>query len=352
MQTEKTITIYDIAKEAEVSPATVSRVLTGSANVKNEKKRRIMALIDKYNFKPSAVARGLSDTKNRIIGIIVADIRNSFYADMYVACENAASREGYSVMLFNSFASMDIEKTQMEKLAEWRADAIIQLGGAVDARKSSAEYARAVNEVAGNIPFVVSGKMDGTDCYRVSIDHARALEMIAAHLYEKGNRRIALVGGRPDVLSTYIKYQRFLELTEKYDFERGNLYTENWGGYGFNEGEKTIDEMFKRFRLAGVPVPEAIICINDTTAAGAIKRINAEGLRIPENISVVSYDNVELCEIIEPSLSSVAYDYETIGKIMVKTAIDAGKGKEVSHERLVEPAGLVVRRSSNFERIL
>ena len=86
----KNITIYDIAKEAGVSAATVSRVLTNNAKVRPEKKERILQLIEKYQFKPNAMARGLSDTKSKIIGIIAADVRNPFYAQVFVACELAA----------------------------------------------------------------------------------------------------------------------------------------------------------------------------------------------------------------------------------------------------------------------
>ena len=90
----KNVTIYDIAEEADVSPATVSRVLTGSANVRQDKKKRVVELIQKYNFKPSAVARSLTDTRRKLIGIIAADVRNVFYADVYVACEIAADQLG------------------------------------------------------------------------------------------------------------------------------------------------------------------------------------------------------------------------------------------------------------------
>ena len=97
----KPITIYDIAKEAQVSPATVSRVLTNSAKVRPEKRDKVLALIAKYNFKPNAMAKGLADTKSKIIGIISADIRNPFYAELFVCCEQAAKEAGYTVMLSN-----------------------------------------------------------------------------------------------------------------------------------------------------------------------------------------------------------------------------------------------------------
>lgn len=349
-QTDKKITIYEIAKEAGVSPATVSRVLTGNANVKQEKKEKVLELIKKYNFKPSAVARGLSDTKSRIIGIIVADIRNTYYADMYVACENAANKEGYSVMLMNSFGRVDMEIRQLGKLVQWRADAIIQLGGAVDSLTTDPSYVKEVNRLLGNIPLVVTGKLDNTNCYQVQIDAAAAMDMLVQHLVSNGNKRIALVGGRLDVESTYIKYNEFLKLTKELGLENSPLYTDNFGGYGIEEGTASMNELIERFSLAGKPLPEAVICINDSTAAGVIKSIRKHGLKIPEDITVVSYDNTNLCEVAEPGLTSVAYDYEKYGKTLVRTAIDVADGKSADKQTLIKPSGLMVRKSSNYKR--
>ena len=95
----KQITIYDIAKEAGVSASTVSRVLTNNANVRPEKKEKVQAIIDKYNFRPNAFAKGLSDTRSNLIGFITADVRNPFYSAVFVACENAARERGYRVLL-------------------------------------------------------------------------------------------------------------------------------------------------------------------------------------------------------------------------------------------------------------
>lgn len=349
-QTDKKITIYEIAKEAGVSPATVSRVLTGNANVKQEKKEKVLELIKKYNFKPSAVARGLSDTKSRIIGIIVADIRNTYYADMYVACENAANKEGYSVMLMNSFGRVDMEIKQLGKLVQWRADAIIQLGGAVDSLTTDPTYVKEVNRLLGNIPLVVTGKLDNTSCYQVQIDAAAAMDMLVQHLVSNGNKRIALVGGRLDVESTYIKYNEFLKLTKELGLENSPLYTDNFGGYGIEEGTASMNELIERFSLADKPLPEAVICINDSTAAGVIKSIRKHGLKIPEDITVVSYDNTNLCEVAEPGLTSVAYDYEKYGKTLVRTAIDVADGKSADKQTLIKPSGLMVRKSSNYKR--
>jgi LacI family transcriptional regulator len=183
------ITIYDLAKEAHVSPATVSRVLTGSSNVSSEKKNRVLSLIEKYNYKPNALARGLSDTRTKVIGILTADIRNPYYAAVFIACEQAANNRGYTLILCNSLNDNLLEEHYLEKLEEQRVDAIILVGGRADELVSDQSYVEHVNKISNYIPIIVTGKLDGTDCYQVNLDQVWAVEIVMDHLIEKGSYR-------------------------------------------------------------------------------------------------------------------------------------------------------------------
>lgn len=213
----KAVTIYDIAKEAGVSPSTVSRVLTNNANVRQEKREKIQGLFEKYNFTPNAIARGLSDTKSRVIGIVAADVRNPYYAEVFVACENAAREAGYTVLLCNSLGETEREFLHLEMLQQQRVEAVIQLGGRVDDLVSNEKYVERVSQLTATIPMVVTGKLDGTQCYEVQIDAEQAAELLMEHLIGLGHRKIALVGGRKNVTSTYAKYLKYRELLEKHE---------------------------------------------------------------------------------------------------------------------------------------
>ena len=142
----KKITIYDIAREAGVSPATVSRVLTGNAGVRSDKYEAVQALISKYNFRPNALARGLSETRRKVIGIIMADVRNAYYANLFVACEQAARKAGYSLLLENSLGQQEIEEAQLGLMEEQRVDAIILVGGRADDLHSNEAFVKKVNQ--------------------------------------------------------------------------------------------------------------------------------------------------------------------------------------------------------------
>lgn len=336
--TQKEITIYDIASEAGVSPATVSRVLTKSTRVSQEKREAVESLIKKYKFRPNALARSLSDTKTRVLGILMADIRNPYYAALAVECEKAANKRGYTALLCNALSDKSLEDGNLEKLYEQRVDAIIQVGCRVDDLVSDREYAAHVNRISRTIPFIITGKLDGADCYRVNIDDAKGMESVFEYLISLGHRRIALLGGEKRVKSTYDKWQQYIYLTGKYnlvfreDFVQEDNYSDKGGYHAMNR------------LLALDTIPSAVIAVNDFSAVGAMKAVTERGLSVPGDISVISFDNTFLSEIVSPKLTTIDYDYELFGESLVNIAISAVQKKRVPKEQLITPR-LIIRES-------
>ncbi|MCI9219870.1 MAG: LacI family transcriptional regulator [Lachnospiraceae bacterium] len=335
----KVITIYDIASEAGVSVSTVSRVLTNNANVRPEKKEKVQQLINKYNFKPNAMARGLTDPKNKVIGIIAADVRNVYYANIFVACETEARKAGYRVLLCNSLGEKEREEEQLEMLYEQRVGAIIQLGGRADDLTSDVEYAERVNLITNSIPLVVTGKLDGTMCYQMQIDAMKAMDLAMEHLIDLGHKRVALVGGRLDVLSTFEKLQRYRQILKNYHLDYHEEYIRT-GGYDYKTGYEEMNKLFQCSRM-----PTAVIAINDYAAAGVARSIIEHGCRVPDDISVMSYDNTQVAELLTPRMTSIDYRYEEFAGKLVGTALAAIAGKSIPRIQLQTP-DLVVREST------
>ena len=335
----RAVTIYDIAKEAGVSTATVSRVLTKRANVNQKKRETVEALIEKYNYRPNALARGLSDTKSKVIGIITADIRNPFYAETFVACEIAAKEAGYTVLLCNSFGMTEIEEEQLVMLQQQQVDVIIQLGGRADDLVSDLGYVEKVNNLTKYIPMVIAGKLDGTPCYQVRIDAKKAAELLLEYLIGMGHEKMVFIGGWKNVVSTYEKYQKYQEILGKYriDFHEDDFIE---GSYDYDTGYISMNQIFEKKCL-----PTAVIAINDFSAAGVVRSINEHGYNIPDDISVVSYDNAYIANLLMPKLTSIDYNYEMFGKELVETAISAAEGKPKPLLQRIIPT-LVIRESS------
>lgn len=338
----KAITIYDIAREAGVSPSTVSRVLTSNANVRQEKKERVLQLIEKYNFKPNALARGLADTRSKVIGLLAADVRNPFYAALFVACEKAANEAGYTLLSSNSLDILEQEKALLEKMQEQKVDAIIQVGGSVDDLATNLEYAEFVNQIMTTTPVIVTGKLDGTQCHMVQIDAVKVMDLLMEHLIELNHKKIAMIGGSVDVASTFVRVQRYKQLLQKYKIDYCSDFVMTKGSYNAESGYALMNEMFEKGNI-----PTAVIAINDFTATGIVRSILEHKYRIPEDISVVSQDNTFLTSIAVPNLTSVDYDYEEFGRKLIETAIAVIEGREVSMLQKVMPK-LIVRESSGY----
>lgn len=339
------ITIYDIAEEAGVSASTVSRVLRNNVKVSEDKREKVLALVEKYNFKPNTFARGLSDTRSRTIGILTADVRNPYYASMFIACERAAREENYSVILYNFLGEMELEEELLGRLQEQRVDAIILLGGHEDELVTNMEYVEVINSVMAVIPVVITGRLDGTQCNMVRIDNMRSIDLVMDHLLSLGHERIAVIGGRMDVLSTFEKVVRYKQILKENGIPFDPELIGQGGHYDYESGYQQMNQLFEKNIL-----PDAVIAINDFAALGIIRSIHEHGKRVPEDISLVSYDNTYMAETSVPKLTSIDYNYEEYGKKLVRTAIGLIEGKSFDRMQAVEPTLIVRESSTKYEK--
>lgn len=336
---KKRISIYTIAKEAGVSPATVSRVLTGSARVSEEKKRRVQELIEKYDFRPNAVAQGLSRVETKVIGLLVSDIRDPFYAGIAVACEKAAAERGYMLILCNSFGRQEMELDYLEKYYCQRVDAVIQMGGAVEGLVSDTEYVDNVNQIANTTPVLITGRLDGADCWQVCFNYGQSMEVLMQYLMDNGHRRIALIGGGGDRKSALDRRLKYRQMLRKYGIEIREEYIREIEG-GVESGAEAMEQLLR----AKVPLPTAVIAVNDFLAVGIMRTLQAHGIRVPEDVSVASFDNTYIAQTCMPRLTCAGYDYADFGKLLIDTAVRVIHGEEPPRLQMVK-AELIIRGS-------
>lgn len=330
----ESVSIYRIAKEAGVSPATVSRILTGSARVSQEKRERVMRLIRKYHFRPNALARSLRSAEKKLIGLLVSDIRNPFYSVLTVECEAAAYRRGYLLMVCNSLGDNSVELDYLNKFYSQRVDAVIQIGGKVDELVSDPEYVDAVNRMAERIPFLTTGRLEGADCYRIGIDEEKSMSLVMEYLHENGHERILLAGGHRAVRSTVDKRRVYREKLKEYGIPVREEYILEGSTYDVEDGERMMADFLEK----GLRLPTAVIAINDFTAVGVTHVLRERGIRIPEDISVVSFDNTFITETCVPQLTSVGYDYHAMGELLIETAVQAIHGPTVQSSAIRDTA--------------
>jgi DNA-binding LacI/PurR family transcriptional regulator len=269
---------------------------------------------------------------------MTADIRNPYYASLAVECEKAANEQGYTVLLCNAYNDKALEDAHLEKFYAQRVEAIIQIGCRVDDLVSDPAYAAHINRISRTIPFITTGKMDGADCYSLRIDDGEAMKTVMDHLVSLGHRDIALFGGEKRVKSTYDKWQQYIYLLGAHGLSFRDEYMQE-GNYNESGGYECF------VRLLECPrIPTAAIAINDYSAVGALRAAHERGIAIPQDISLISFDNTYLSEVAIPKLTTVDYNYPEYGKGLVRIALQAAEKKSIPRLQFINPK-LIIRDS-------
>lgn len=333
----KGLTIYRIAEEAGVSAATVSRTINRPEKVKPEKREKVMAVIRKYGFKPNVFAKSLKDTRTGVIGILSASVDSPFYGRLVAECIRAAESEGYILLTASCSCREGEEPYLLEKILEQRVESVILLGGSMDSRRENERSLSIVSRIAESVPVVVMGEAQGLPCYEVRIDEAGAMEQAMEYLIRLGHREIAFWGGEEEVSSSMEKRLAYFRLLRKYGLSQRAQWVQ-YGGYDQEDGYRLMKKMEK----GGLPT--AVICINDQFASGLMNAAFDAGLRVPEDFSVIAFDDTYLAKGVRPALSSVACDYGELAQKLIGTAMGAVQGKDIEQLQLLKPR-LVERKS-------
>ncbi len=333
------VTIYDIAREADVSPATVSRILTGRAKVSDDKYNRVKALIDKYNYSPNAMARGLSATRSRVMGMVLADAGNPYYNSVFSACVDEAYRRGYSVMMYNTLSRAELEDEALAKLLEQRVDAIVITGGRIDLAEPDPAFTRLIEKSKAATPIVVASKSRWEDIYGVAIDHERSMDIAMAYLLGLGHRDIGFCYAGPQYYGTVEKLARFRACLASAGLAPREEWLIHVPGYDCESGREAIHRLMDMEKK-----PTALLGLNDVIAAGMLQGLLDYGVRIPEDVSLMSFDDTFITQITSPHLTAVRYDYRAFAAMLVDAALAAATGEKRPMNQLATPE-LSVRQS-------
>lgn len=343
MSEKKRVTIYDIAREAGVSAATVSRVITGSAEVSDIKREKVLALIHQYHFRPNALAKGLSMTQSGLLGMLVPDVRNPYYASLFMACEREAFEMGYTLILNNTFTQENLEIAFLDKMIEQRVEAILICGGLIDRTPLPERYDAALKNTAQIVPVIIAGQTDIPGCSQISLDHEGGMRQLLGHLTKLGHRRIAFLYSGTNIRLTRIKKQAFIDYMREQSLPFPDEYLQEVEHFNEESGSRGME------RLLGLDAaPTAVIGINDLVAAGAMRCALERGLRVPGDCSVAGFDNSYLSDLIVPRMTSIDYNYEQYGHKLVRLAVEKIHDQTENYTG-IQPVSLIVKASSAAE---
>ena len=332
------VTIKDVAQKAEVSITTVSRVLNDKVDeyMRKETKDRILQAIKELNFKPDKRAQSLRGLKTKIIGLIIPNRLNPYFEQLAQAIEEVCFDEGYGILLCNSNYSLERESIYLDLLERQKVDGIIISTVGLTKKKFNELIAR-------EIPIVlIDEDVPGVNAPAVFANNYMGGCQAAQHLIELGHRRIAFISGPMNLLSSRQRYRGYYDTLIKNGMkvEKG-LFKE--GTLTYEKGYKATLELLEEGKEF-----TAIFCSNDLMAFGAMRAIQDKGGKIPQDYSIVGFDDMHFSSISNPRLTTVAQPVKEMAFrafIAFKDQISGELSQEKKHQFL--DTQLIARESSH-----
>lgn len=332
----KNVTIYDVAKEANCSPATVSLVFKKSERIKPDTHKRVLDAAKKLNYTPNIIAQSLITRETRTLGVIVPNIENPLYSCMISGVEECANKNGYDIILGISDSESEKESHHLDMLAKKRIDGLVLFPTFIDAIKNKLE-----NSLAYNIPIVLCGSsgksMVNTDYVKCD-NHAGSFSAIN-HLIDKGCRKIGCifpVHDKKQSESRLAGYQDSLA-------DNGIAYDENLIKYCSMDNDSIYNATQE---LLDSQHPDALFCLYDYCASIVVSAILHKGLRIPEDIAVMGYDNIPLSQFFPIPLSTVDTHGNQVGQRATELLIEKIKDPNLPVRQILLKPDLIVRQST------
>lgn len=326
-------TIRDVAEQAGVSIATVSRVLNKQTPVSPATRKKVEQAIKQLNYQPNYLGRNLRRSETRIILLVLQNISNSFYSKVIKGIEDLGHKYGYSVLICNTDSEPERERSFLDLLVNRLVDGVILMEPEVDSEE--------LTEIGKDYPIVQCCEYkEGAVVPHISIDNIAAGHTAVNHLIKLGHKRIGMISAYNRLLSALQReegYKRALA-------EAGIEFDPNlikYGSYGFTGGLRACKEFLKMEEK-----PTAVFAVSDITAIGAIKAIKEEGLKIPEDIAVVGFDNTSIASMYDPQLTTISQPRYDLGKISMEILLQLIEGKSLASKDLYLEHELIIREST------
>jgi len=330
-------TIKEVARLAGVSIKTVSRVVNGAAYVSDETRRRVARAIERLGYRPNALARGLVTRRSRSIGLVIADIVNPFFPPLVRAVEDAAAARGYNVILCDTDEDAARERAVISVLLEKQVDGLI-----LCASRVPGDYLRSL--ASDGIPLMLVNRvLAHPRAAAVVVDGAEGGRRATTHLLDLGHRRIAYLAGPAASFSHRGRLRGYRQalMTRRIAFDP-NLVV---GGIAsMAAGREGMGALLSLRRP-----PTAVFAFDDLMAIGALEEIRRWGRRVPEDVAVVGFDDIDLAAFVDPPLTTVAQPKAEMGRLAANRLLDMIEASSPPARRIVTLVPeLVIRRSCGW----
>lgn len=338
------ITISDIAKELNVTPATVSRALSNHPAISLKTKEAVQKTARRLKYKKNTIAASLQSGKTNVIGIIIPSAEIPFFGSVIHGIESIANLNGYSILIYQSNENMELEVKGIETFLSARVDGIL-----ASISKNTVDFTHFLEVKARNIPLVFFDRTnDDLQLPSVVIDDFRGAFLATEHLIKQGYKRIAHITGSENIRiwNTRLKGYKKALSTYNIPFDPSLIYV---GNITIESGKEAVKFFFEKENP-----PDAIFAVEDFTAMGAIKELKDRNIKIPQQVGIVGFANELFAEHISPALSSIDQQTVLMGKESIRLLLELIKQKEVKKQTIrkiiLEP--IPVFRESSMKKKL
>lgn len=327
-------TLKDVAERAGVDKSTASRVLrsVGPLLVREETRARVFKAAEELSYRPNPIAQSLRSSRSRSLGIVVPQVINPVYAQIIVGASNMARERGYMLLIAQTGDSADT--TLYDQLVHQnRVDGLL-----VASLRSEAEQIAVLQTL--DVPFVLVNRQSGGAANYVMCDEVEGAYRATKHLIEQGHRRIAHLAGEPDRFNAMMRLEGYRRALDEagIPFEPALVAV---SGYDQRGGEQAMQQLLG----APGPLPTAVFVVTLIAAAGAMATLHKAGLEIPRDISLLSFHNGSLADMLYPPLTTLEVPMERIAECATEGLIEILEGRRETIEKTI-PAGRVVERRS------
>ncbi len=331
-----TSTIKDVAKMADVSISTVSRVINDSEPVSPEARRRVLHAIDVLDYKPNEVARSLVTKKSNLIGVIVEDIGLNFISRILQGLEEVGKMYNYDILLSSSYKDLKTEVKFANLLLQKQVEGIIVVS---NMQNPKLEY----KLEEAKIPHVLINNFYQVEKFQASIDFEKASKNMVELLMKKGHKKIASLAVKKDIDRTLerFKVKGYEKAMEEHNLKKVQLFVDGWQSENIEKEKEKIIKTIKEENIT------AIFTTYDTLAINLINVLYDNGIKVPEDVSVTGFGGGYLSSIYRPRLTTVKMPYYDIGAISIRQILKtiSNKEKEIKGEGVLLPIRILERES-------
>ena len=336
------VTIYDIAKKANVSAMTVSRVINHSDKISEQTRKKVEAIIKELNYIPNSSARSLVSKKSKILSLMITDISNPFFTSVARGAEDKALQMGYQLLLCNSDENIEKESKYIDMLISTGSDGVLIAPASDSSKKNIRKLTK------HNIPFVLIDRfIHDLRCDQVLSDNETTTRKLMEHLIEQGHKRIAIINGPLDVATSRERHQAYCDTLHLH----GLPINQNWIHQSPLFQDTDVSSKIKK--LINLPIgerPTAIFATSNFLGLNIVKALKKFNIKIPEDMAVVCYDGVPNYtenELFLTAAEQPSYNFGYMGAQMLIERIE--KTSPENPRKIVLPAEFHIRASSLYK---